>query len=59
VLGTPGLPLKRFPHQGEEAGLFGVARDRQALELAVELDVDVEAACILVEVQERVRPRAK
>ncbi len=39
-------------YQGKEAGLVGVAGDLQALELAIEPDVDVQGTSILVEVQE-------
>ncbi len=47
--------LDRSAHVFEEGGLFVAARDPHPLERGVEPDIDVESACILMEVQERVR----
>jgi hypothetical protein len=43
-------------HQVKKRGLFGLARDSHPLELAAELDIDVEVASIFVEVKKGVRP---
>jgi len=50
------LFLSAESHQGEKLRLFGLASDSHPLELAAELDIDVEVAGILVEVQEGMRP---
>jgi hypothetical protein len=45
--------LERFFHPCEEVGLVPAAGDLHALELAVELDIDVVVASVLVEVKQR------
>src|SRR5262249_22567730 len=50
----PALPLcQRAPHLREDLGLLAAVGDPHPLELAVELDIDVEVVGVLVEVQER------
>jgi hypothetical protein len=44
---------KRRSHQGKESGLLASAGDLHALELALQPDVNVEAAGIFMEVKER------
>jgi hypothetical protein len=50
--GSPVRP-ERFSHSCEEVGLVNAAGDLHALELAVELDIGVIVASVLVEVKER------
>jgi hypothetical protein len=54
-----GVRLDCHLHLSEEIDLFSVIGDPHTLEHSVEPDIDVEVACILVEVQERVRTSRK